>query len=73
VILSVDRIVGTVDKVPDSIMSSGRTLYVNFYLLVKEAIGPDAFKEAFGTATLLIIIVLIIVLFTQVIFRGRND
>ncbi|MDD2370581.1 MAG: phosphate ABC transporter permease PstA [Firmicutes bacterium] len=83
VILSIGRIVGetaavfltvgTVDKVPDGVMSSGRTLSVHFYLLVKEAIGPDAFNQAFGTATLLIIIVLMIVLFTQFLFRGRND
>jgi phosphate transport system permease protein len=83
VILSIGRIVGetaavfltvgTVDKLPEGIMSSGRTLSVHLYLLVKEAIGPDAFQEAFGTATLLIIIILIIVLFTQILFRGRNN
>lgn len=82
VILSIGRIVGetaavfltvgTVNKMPSGIFSSGRTLSVHLYLLVKEAIGPDAFKEAFGTATLLIIFILIIVLFTQLIFRGRN-
>lgn len=82
VILSIGRIVGetaavfltvgTVDKVPDGLLSSGRTLSVNLYLLVKEAIGPDAFKEAFGTATLLIIIVFIIVISTQLLFRGRK-
>lgn len=82
VILSIGRIVGetaavfltvgTVNKMPSGIFSSGRTLSVHLYLLVKEAIGPDAFKEAFGTATLLIIVILIIVIFTQLIFRGRN-
>lgn len=83
VILSIGRIVGetaavfltvgTVDKMPTGALSSGRTLSVNLYLLIKEAIGPDAFKEAFGTATLLIIIIFIIVLSTQLLFKGRNN
>ena len=82
VILSIGRIVGetaavfltvgTVNKMPSGVFSSGRTLSVHLYLLVKEAIGPDAFNEAFGTATLLIIIILVIVIFTQLIFRGRK-
>lgn len=83
IILSIGRIVGetaavfltvgTVDRMPSGIFSSGRTLSVHLYLLVKEAIGPDAFQEAFGTATLLILIILLIVISTQVLFRGRNN
>lgn len=82
VILSVGRIVGetaavfltvgTVKRMPEGVFSSGRTLSVNLYLLVKEAIGPEAFQEAFGTATLLILIILFIVLATQLLFRGNN-
>ena len=83
VILSIGRIVGetaavyltagTVDRMPTSIMDSGRTLAVHLYLLAKEAIGPDAFKEAFGTATLLIIIILILVILSQLLFKGRDE
>lgn len=83
VILSIGRIVGetaavfltvgTVDRMPTGVFSSGRTLSVHLYLLVKEAIGPEAFSEAFGTATLLILIILIIVIFTQVLFKGSKN
>lgn len=82
VVLSIGRItgetaavfltVGTVKKMPSGVFSSGRTLSVHLYLLVKEAVGPDSFKEAFGTAALLIIVILIIVIFARLIFRGRN-
>jgi len=67
VILSVGRIVGEtaalyltagmVTRIPDDIMSSGRSLSVHLYMLAKEGIS---FEQAFATATILLIIVAII-------------
>jgi len=66
-ILSIGRVVGetaaliltagTVLQIPGSMMDSGRTLSVHLYLLAKEGIS---FEEAFATATVLIITVLLI-------------
>lgn len=66
-ILSIGRVVGetaaliltagTVLQIPGSIMDSGRTLSVHLYLLAKEGIS---FEDAFATATVLIITVLLI-------------
>lgn len=67
VILSIGRIVGetaaliytagSVAKVPESLMSSGRTLSVHMYLLSKEGLHTD---KAYATAVMLLIIVLLI-------------
>ncbi|MGI6168089.1 MAG: phosphate ABC transporter permease PstA [Christensenellales bacterium] len=67
VILSIGRIVGetaaviltagTVAKIPSSLMQSGRTLSVHMYLLAKEGID---FGQAYATALVLIIIVVLI-------------
>lgn len=67
VILSIGRIVGEtaallftsgiVPKIADSIFNSGRTLSLHLYLLVTEGISTD---EAYGTAFVLLIIVIII-------------
>jgi len=67
VILSVGRIVGEtaalyltagmVTRIPDDIMSSGRSLSVHLYMLAKEGIS---FEQAFATATVLLIIVAVI-------------
>lgn len=67
VILSIGRIVGEtaavyltagyVPNIPSSIMKSGRTLSVHLYTLAKEGIS---FKQAYATATILVIIVAII-------------
>lgn len=82
IILSVGRIVGetaavyltagTVNRMPTNIMDSGRTLSVHLYLLAKEAVGEKAFQEAFGTATVLIIIILFLVVLAQIGFRERD-
>ena len=66
-ILSVGRIIGEtaailltagmVSRIPTSIMDSGRTLSVHLYYLAKEGIS---FEKAFATATVLLIVVLIL-------------
>ncbi|MCL2037189.1 MAG: phosphate ABC transporter permease PstA [Oscillospiraceae bacterium] len=48
---------GSVLGMPDSLLSSGRTMAVHFYLLATEGISPE---RAFGTAALLIITVFFI-------------
>ncbi|MBC7765007.1 MAG: phosphate ABC transporter permease PstA [Hyphomonadaceae bacterium] len=67
VVLSVGRIVGetaavyltagTVARMPSSFTDSGRTLSVHLFILAKEAIS---FEKAFATATVLIVMILII-------------
>lgn len=69
-ILSIGRIIGEsapvlmtagvgIDR-PESIFEGGRTLTVHLYLLVQEATSPQAINEAFATATVLVMTVLII-------------
>lgn len=67
IILSMGRIVGetaaliftagSVAKIPNSIMSSGKTLSVHLYLLAKEAIS---FEKSYATATVLIIVIAVL-------------
>lgn len=67
VILSMGRVVGetaaliltagTVAQIPNSFLASGRTLSVHLYLLAKEGVS---FEDAFATATVLIITVLVL-------------
>lgn len=71
-ILSVGRIIGEtaailltagmVARIPNSIMDSGRTLSVHLYYLAKEGIS---FEKAYATATVLLIVVLILNLSTS--------
>lgn len=71
-ILSIGRIIGetaavfftagTVARVPNSINDSGRTLAVHLFILAKEAIS---FSKAFATATILILLVLILNILTN--------
>ena len=75
-ILSVGRIIGEtaailltagmVARVPTSVMDSGRTLSVHLYYLAKEGIS---FEKAFATATVLLVVVLILNLSTQAFAR----
>ncbi|MGL5530697.1 MAG: phosphate ABC transporter permease PstA [Culicoidibacterales bacterium] len=70
VILAIGRIVGesapvlltagVLKDLPTSIFDGGRTLTVHLYLLAQEAISPEDLQIAFATATVLIIIVLVI-------------
>ena len=52
--------VGIARNVPKSIFDSGRTMTIHLYYLTKEAIEADAFQQAFATATVLIVFVIII-------------
>jgi phosphate transport system permease protein len=66
--------VGITRNIPRSIFESGRTLTIHLYYLTKEAINPDDFGNAFATAAILIILVIIINTATKIIsnsFRKR--
>ncbi len=54
--------VGTHYKLPQSVMSSGRTLSVHLYILAKEGIS---FEMAFATGTVLILTILVINFLTR--------
>lgn len=62
--------VGIAKNVPRSIMDSGRTLTIHLYYLTKEAVEADAFQQAFATAALLIIFVIIINSVTRTLTRN---
>ena len=57
---------GTMFKLPATPMDSGRTLAVHLYLLAKEGIS---FDEAYGTAVVLLITILLLNLLTYLIGR----
>lgn len=79
VILSVGRVVGETAAVyltagmapyiPKSVFESGRTLSVHLYMLSKEGIS---FEKAFATATILIIIIMIINFFANMVGKRLN-
>lgn len=74
VILSIGRIVGetaaliftagSVAKVPDSLMGSGRTLAVHMYVLFNEGLSME---QAYATAVILLLLVLVINLLSNVV------
>ena len=82
IILSIGRIVGetaavfltsgTANKMSLNIFSSGRTLSVHLYLLAKESVGEKAFQDAFGTSLFLIIIIFILILITELLFKRKD-
>ncbi len=60
---------GTMYRFPESPMESGRTLSVHLYLLAKEGIS---FDEAYGTAVVLLVTILILNLLTYFIGHKLN-
>ncbi|MGL5540892.1 MAG: phosphate ABC transporter permease PstA [Erysipelotrichaceae bacterium] len=56
---------GMVYKIPKGIMSSSRTLTTHLYFLVSEGIGQSALDQAYATAFVLIIIIIILNLGTK--------
>lgn len=78
-ILSIGKIVGetaavfftagTVARVPSSINDSGRTLAVHLFIMAKEALS---FSKAFATATILILLVLVVNLITNALGKRLN-
>ncbi len=62
---------GTVAEIPNSVMSSGRTLSVHMYLLSKEALHTN---ESYATAVMLLVIVLLINMLSSAVAKriGKN-
>ncbi|MDC0611943.1 phosphate ABC transporter permease PstA [Vibrio sp.] len=82
IILSIGRVIGEsapvfltagmVARIPDSIMDSGRTLTVHLYKLTTELFTVEEWNQAYGTATVLIVVVLVINMVTKLIARRFN-
>ncbi|USD67814.1 phosphate ABC transporter permease PstA [Vibrio sp. SCSIO 43136] len=82
VILSIGRVIGEsapvfltagmVARIPDSLLDSGRTLTVHLYKLTTELFTIEEWNQAYGTATVLIVVVLIINMLTKLIARKFN-
>lgn len=82
VILSIGRVIGEsapvfltagmVARIPESLMDSGRTLTVHLYKLTTELFTVDEWNQAYGTATVLIVLVLLINTVTKLIARKFN-
>lgn len=79
VILSIGRVIGEsapvfltagmVARIPESLMDSGRTLTVHLYKLTTELFTVDEWNQAYATATVLIVLVLIINTITKLIAK----
>ena len=82
VILSIGRVIGEsapvfltagmVARIPDSLLDSGRTLTVHLYKLTTELFTIEAWNQAYGTATVLIVVVLLINMITKLIASRFN-
>lgn len=82
VILSIGRVIGEsapvfltagmVTKIPESVLDSGRTLTVHLYKLTQELFTQHEWDQAYATATVLIVLVLILNLFTKIIATRYN-
>ncbi|WP_407330479.1 phosphate ABC transporter permease PstA [Enterovibrio sp. 27052020O] len=77
IILSVGRVIGEsapvfltagmVARIPESVLDSGRTLTVHLYKLTQELYTVHEWNQAYATATVLIVVVLLMNLLTKVI------
>ncbi|GAK82583.1 phosphate transport system permease protein PstA [Vibrio ponticus] len=82
VILSIGRVIGEsapvfltagmVARIPDSLLDSGRTLTVHLYKLTTELFTIEEWNQAYGTATVLIVVVLVINMVTKLIASRFN-
>ncbi|WCE32313.1 phosphate ABC transporter permease PstA [Vibrio sp. SCSIO 43137] len=82
IILSIGRVIGEsapvfltagmVARIPDSLLDSGRTLTVHLYKLTTELFTVDEWNQAYGTATVLIVVVLLINMTTKLIAKRFN-
>lgn len=82
VILSIGRVIGEsapvfltagmVARIPDSLMDSGRTLTVHLYKLTTELFTVEEWNQAYATATVLIVLVLLINMVTKLIAKRFN-
>ncbi|MFW7524689.1 phosphate ABC transporter permease PstA [Vibrio ostreicida] len=83
VILSIGRVIGEsapvfltagmVARIPDSLLDSGRTLTVHLYKLTTELFTIEEWNQAYGTATVLIVVVLMINMVTKFIASRFNS
>lgn len=83
VILSIGRVIGEsapvfltagmVARIPSSLLDSGRTLTVHLYKLTTELFTVEEWYQAYATATVLIVMVLVINLLTKLIARRFNS
>ena len=67
--------VGLARNLPRSVFESGRTLTIHLYHLTSEAINPQDFNMAFATASVLVILVILINTSTKIItlkFRKKG-
>ncbi|MGI2258531.1 phosphate ABC transporter permease PstA [Shewanella sp. GXUN23E] len=82
IVLSVGRIIGEsapvfltagmVARIPESLMDSGRTLTVHLYKLTQELYTVHEWNQAYATATVLIVVVLVINMITKLIASRFN-
>lgn len=82
IILSIGRVIGEsapvfltagmVARVPESLFDSGRTLTVHLYKLTTELFTIEEWNQAYGTATVLIVVVLMINMVTKIIANRFN-
>ena len=82
VILSIGRVIGEsapvfltagmVTQIPDSVLDSGRTLTVHLYKLTQELFTQHEWDQAYATATVLIVLVLVLNLATKLIATRFN-
>ncbi|GIU38491.1 phosphate ABC transporter permease PstA [Shewanella schlegeliana] len=82
IILSTGRVIGEsapvfltagmVTQIPESVLESGRTLTVHLYKLTQELFTQHEWDQAYATATVLIVLVLILNLATKVIASRLN-
>lgn len=63
---------GMVARIPESLFDSGRTLTVHLYKLTTELFTIDEWNQAYGTATVLIVLVLLINMVTKLITKRFN-
>lgn len=77
IILSIGRVIGEsapvfltagmVTQIPQSVLDSGRTLTVHLYKLTQELFTQSEWDQAYATATILIVLVLILNLLTKIL------
>ena len=82
VILSIGRVIGEsapvfltagmVTQIPESVLESGRTLTVHLYKLTQELFTQSEWDQAYATATVLIVLVLVLNVATKVIAARYN-
>ena len=82
IILSTGRVIGEsapvfltagmVTQIPESVLDSGRTLTVHLYKLTQELFTQHEWDQAYATATVLIVLVLLLNMTTKIIATRMN-